>query len=35
MNARTAEEGMSGGVALAVLVICCAMMATLLALAST
>lgn len=35
MSARTAEEGVSGGVALAALVVCCAMMATLLGIAST
>jgi hypothetical protein len=35
MNARITEEGMSGAVALVVLVVCCAMMATLLVLAST
>lgn len=35
MNARIAEAGLSGGVALVVLVLSCAMMMTLLALAST
>jgi hypothetical protein len=35
MNAHMAEDGVSGAVAFAVLVVCCAMMATLLGLAST
>lgn len=35
MSAHVVEDGMSGAVAFAVIVVCCAMMATLLGLAST
>ena len=35
MSAHAVDEGVSGGVALVVLVVCCAVMATLLGLAST